>query len=196
MSVMTESKTEAAKLPGDYEPVAFQDVHEGDTLSFSRRDNGFGGTGGILRPTGVVTKVTNKTVTVKCEAGWGGANGVLRRANWNERDIHRIAKATRRPFNAENVQYVDNGPIVTAVWCSDPAITPEVALENDLRSIAGEVPYEVVVIAEATRHFRREGADFSGWIISRGNDYSDLPIAQKRDAVKGLRGWVEGYFIR
>lgn len=190
---MTENKTETAKLPGDYEPVAFQDVHEGDTLSFSRRDNGFGGTGDILRPTGVVTKVTNKTVTVKCETGWGGANGVLRRANWNERDVHRIAKATRRPYSAENVQYVDDGLIVTAVWCSDPTIDPAEALDKMLYR---DLPYEVVPIAEATRHYKREGADFSGWIISRGNDYSDLPIAQKRDAVKALRDWVEGYFTR
>jgi hypothetical protein len=207
---MTENKTEATKLPGDYEPVAFQDAHEGDTLSFSRRDNGFGGTGDILRLTGTVIKVTDKTVTVEItgrnplaedvfvggKSRKMGRTASLRRANWNERDVRRIAKATRRPFNAANVQYVDDGLIVTAVWCSDPTIAPEVALENDLRSFAGDVPYEVVVIAEATRHFKREGAGFSGWIISRGNDYSTEPIAQKRDAVKALRDWVEGYFTR
>lgn len=58
------------------------------------------------------------------------------------------------------------------------------------------MPYEVVVIAEATRHFKREGADFSGWIIRCGTNYSTVPIAQKRNAVKELRGWVEGYFTR
>ncbi len=207
MSVMTENKT---KLPGDYEPVAFQDVHEGDTLSFSRRDNGFGGSGDTLRLTGTVTKATDKTVTVEItghnplaedvfvggKSRKLGRTARLRRVNWNERDVHRIAKATRRPYNAENVQYVDDGLIVTAVWCSDPSIGPKTALDNILRSFAEEVPYEVVQIAEATRHFKREGADFSGWIISRGNDYSTEPIAQKRDAIKELRGWVEGYFER
>lgn len=210
MSVMTENKPETAMLPGDYEPVAFQDVHEGDTLSFSRRDNGFGGSGGILRRTGIVIKVTDKTVTVEItghnplaedvfvggKSRKLGRTARLRRANWHERDVHRIAKADRRPYNAENVQYVDEGNFVTAMWCSDPSIDPKTALDNILRSFAEEVPYEVVQIAEATRHFKREGADFSGWIISRGNDYSTEPIAQKRDAVKELRGWVEGYFTR
>ncbi|TXS44933.1 hypothetical protein [Streptomyces sp. OR43] len=192
MSVMTENKTETAKLPGDYEPVAFQDVHEGDTLSFSRRDNGFGGSGNIVTRTGTVTKVTDKTVTVECGDLWG-ETGILRRANWNERDVHRITKATRRPYNVENVQYVDDGLIVTAVWVSDPTIEPAEALHNILRQ---DLPYEVVQVAEATRHFKREGADFSGWIIARGSDYSDQPIARKRDAVKALRNWAEGYFAR
>ncbi|MBD9700614.1 hypothetical protein IHE56_00615 [Streptomyces sp. ID01-12c] len=209
MSVMTENQ-EPTKLPGDYEPVAFQDVHEGDTLSFSRRDNGFGGTGDILRLTGTVIKVTDKTVTVEItgpnplaqdvfvggKSRRLGRTASLRRANWHERDVHRITKANRRPFNAANVQYVDEGNFVTAVWCSDPAIDPKTALDNILRSFAEEVPYEVVQIAEATRHYKREGANFSGWIISRGNDYSTEPIAQKREAVKQLRFWVEGYFTR
>jgi len=94
--------------PGDYEPVAFQDVHEGDTLSFSRRDNGFGGSGDTLRLTGTVIKATDKTVTVEITGHNPLAENVfvggksrrlgrtarLRRANWHERDVHRIAKAT------------------------------------------------------------------------------------------------------
>jgi hypothetical protein len=201
--------SETAKLSGDYEPVAFQDVHEGDSLSFSRRDNGFGGSGDILRLTGTVLKVTDKTVTVEItghnplaedvfvggKSRKLGRTASLRRANWHERDVHRTAKATRRPYNAENVQYVDEGNVVTAVWCSDPAITPAVALENDLRSITGDVPYEVVVIAEATRFTKKEGADFSGWVVRCGVNYGDS-IPTKRDAMKELRGWVDGYFER
>lgn len=213
-TVMTENQeptmTEATTPPSDFEPVAFQDVHEGDTLSFARRDNGFGGSGDILRLTGTVTKATDKTVTVEItghnpfaedvfvggKSRRLGRTASLRRANWNERDVHRTAKATRRPYNAENVQYVDEGNIVTAVWCSDPTISPEVALENVLLSITEQVPYEVETIADATRFRRTEGASFSRWIISRGNDYSTEPIKRKRDAVKELHGWVEGYFTR
>ena len=79
------------------------------------------------------------------------------------------------------------------MWCSDPTIAPEVALENILRR---DLPYEVVQIAEATRHFKYEGADFSGWIITRGVESSTEPIARKSDAVRELRGCVEGHFTR
>ncbi|MGY5634206.1 hypothetical protein ACW7N6_38340 [Streptomyces sp. UC1A3] len=99
----------------------------------------------------------------------------------------------RRPYNAANVQYVDQGSIVTAVWVSDPAVDPAEALDKILHR---DLPYEVVQIAEATRFFRTEGAGFSGWIITRGSDYSTEPIKRKPDALEELRGWVEGYFTR
>lgn len=206
MSVMTENRTET------FEPVDFSNVHVGDRLKFVNANNGFGSSGDDLWRTGTVTKVTDKTVTVEItghnplaedvfrggKSRKLGRTARLRRADWHYRCVNKAAtdQPARCPFNAENVQYVDEGNFVTAVWCSDPSIDPKIALDNILRSFAEEVPYEVVQIAEATRHFKREGADFSGWIISRGNDYSTEPIAQKRDAVKELRGWVEGYFTR
>lgn len=177
-----------------FEPVDFSNVHEGDRVQFVTTENGFDGRGTYWR-TGTVTKVTEKTVRVDCDDALGRA--VLRRDDWGSRCVNKSTQPpARRPYNAENVQYVDQGNIVTAVWCSDPAVDPETALDNILRSFAEEVPYEVVQIAEAMRHFKREGADFSGWIISQGNNYSTEPIAQKRDAVKQLRLWVEGYFTR
>lgn len=200
--------SETAKLSGDYEPVAFQDVHEGDSLSFSRRDNGFGGSGDILRLTGTVLKVTDKTVTVEItghnplaedvfvggKSRKLGRTASLRRANWHERDVHRVAKATRRPYNAENVQYVDEGNIVTAVWCSDPTVDPAEALDKILHR---DLPYEVEVIAEAARYYKKDGADFSGWIVSShgGLNYGD-PIANKREALKHLRWAVADRFSR
>lgn len=189
---MTENKTET------YEGVDPSNVHEGDRLQFMTRETGFNGRGLVVR-TGTVVKVTAKTVRVDCRGSWEGI-AVLRKhlPEWVSRAVRRLVteQPARRPFNAENVQYVDEGNFVTAVWCSDPSIDPKTALGNILRSFMEEVPYEVVQVAEATRHFKYEGADFSGWIISRGNDYSTEPIAQKRDAIKELRGWVEGYFIR
>lgn len=180
-----------------FEPVDFSNVHEGDRVQFVTANNGFDGGDDVWR-TGTVTKVTDKTVTVDCDSNLLGKVARLRRADWHYRCVSRAVaeQPARRPYNAENVQYVDEGNFVTAVWCSDPSIEPKTALDNILRSFAEEVPYEVVQIAEATRHFKREGADFSGWIISRGVDYSTEPIAQKRDAIKELRGWVEGCFER
>lgn len=192
---MTENKTET------FEGVDSRNVHVGDRLQFMTRDTGFNGRG-LYSRTGVVVKVTEKTVRVVCgnPASYKPDTAVLRKdvAEWHSRDVRRAVteKPARRPYNAENVQYVDEGNFVTAVWCSDPSIAPEVALENSLRSIAGDVSYEVEVIAEATRFRRTEGASFSGWIISRGSDYSTEPIKRKPDAIKELHGWVEGYFTR
>lgn len=192
---MTQNKTET------FEGVEPRNVHVGDRLQFMTRETGFNGRG-LYSRTGVVVKVTAKTVRVVCgnPASYKPDTAVLRKdiSEWHSRDVRRVVteQPARRPYNAENVQYVDEGNFVTAVWCSDPSIDPKTALDNILRSFAEEVPYEVVQIAEATRHFKREGANFSGWIISRGNDYSTEPIAQKRDAIKELRGWVEGYFTR
>lgn len=181
-----------------FESVVPSNVHVGDRLQFITRETGFNGRGLYTR-TGTVVKVTEKTVHVDCRDSYDGI-AVLRKyqPSWHERDVRRIVpeEPARRPYNAENVQYVDEGNFVTAVWCSDPSIDPKTALDNILRSFAGEVPYEVVQIAEATRHFKREGADFSGWIISQGNNYSTEPIARKPDAIKELRGWVEGHFTR
>lgn len=90
---MTENKTET------FEPVDFSNVREGDTVSFNRRDNGFDGSGDILRRTGTVIKVTGKTVTVECDDVWG-KTGVLRRTNWHERCVHKAA--TERPARQSN----------------------------------------------------------------------------------------------
>lgn len=205
MSVMTENKTET------FEPVAFSDVHEGDRLRFVTANNGFGSSGEDLWRTGTVIKVTEKTATVEItgpnplaedvfvggKSRKLGRTARLRRADWHYRCVSKATteKPARRPYNAENVQYVDQGNIVTAVWCSDPTIAPEVALENDLCSIAGDVPYEVVVIAEATRFYKSEGADFSGWVVSCGLNYGDS-IPNKREAMRHLRWTVADRFAR
>ncbi|MEI5526842.1 hypothetical protein ACKI1J_32400 [Streptomyces scabiei] len=190
--------TDAPDETETFEGVHPSNVHVGDRLQFMTRETGFNGRGLYVR-TGVVVKVTAKTVRVVCgnPTSYKPDTAVLRKdtVEWHSRDVRRIVpeQPARRPYNAENVQYVDDGLIVTAVWCSDPTISPELALENILRR---DLPYEVVQIAEATRHFKREGADFSGWIITRGVDSSTEPIARKRDAVEELRGWVDGHFTR
>lgn len=101
--------------------------------------------------------------------------------------------AARTPYSAKGVRYVDQGTIVTAVWVSDPAVDPAEALDKILHT---DLPYEVEVIAEATRFYKREGASFSGWIISQpsNGNYNTEPIPNKRQAAAALREWVKGYF--
>jgi hypothetical protein len=98
----------------------------------------------------------------------------------------------RRPYDAANVAYVESagGKIVTAVWVSDPAVDPAEALDKILHR---DLPYEVEVIAEATRHYRYEGADFSGWVVTCGRNYGDR-IPNKREAMRELRWAVADRF--
>ncbi|WP_160051183.1 hypothetical protein [Nocardiopsis sp. FR26] len=93
----------------DNEPVNFEDVQIGDTLTFCNRDNGFGGSGNRINRTGVVTGKTEKTVTVKVTGhnplavgvftlnsrGHGkevtyGATARLRASTWNDRQVRRV----------------------------------------------------------------------------------------------------------
>lgn len=195
-----------------FEPVDFSNVHEGDTVQFVTANNGFGSSGEDLWRTGTVIKVTEKTVTVEItgpnplaedvfrggKSRKLGRTACLRGADWHSRCVSRAVteKPARRPYNAANVQYVESagGKIVTAVWVSDPAVDPAEALENILRT---DLPYEVEVIAEATRFYKNEGADFSGWVVSShgGLNYGD-PLPNKREAMKHLRWSVADRFTR
>lgn len=188
MSVMAEDRTEK------FEGVEPCNVHVGDRLQFMTRETGFNGAGPYSR-TGTVTKVTAKAVKVDCGQGWGAA--VLRKdlSAWVSRDVRRVVteQPARRPYNAENVQYVDDGLNVTAVWCSDPTVDPKTALDNSLRR---DLPYEVEVIAEATRFFKQEGAAFSGWVVSTpSGGYGDV-VPNKRQAARDLRWTVADRFTR
>ncbi|MBP5906809.1 hypothetical protein F3K40_15230 [Streptomyces sp. LBUM 1478] len=179
-----------------FEGVDSRNVHVGDRLQFMTRETGFNGRGLYVR-TGVVVKVTEKTVRVDCGDNYEGT-AVLRKdiVEWHSRDVRRVIaeQPARRPYNAENVHYVDHGLIVTAVWVSDPTVDPAVALENVL---CQGLPYEVEVIAEATRFYKKEGAGFSGWVVSShgGLNYGDS-IPNKRQAMKELGRAVADCFTR
>ncbi|MFD7016161.1 hypothetical protein [Streptomyces sp. NPDC059928] len=183
---MTENET--------YEGVEPSKVHVGDRLQFMTRETGFNGVG-LYSRTGMVTKVTAKAVKVDCGQGWGTA--VLRKdlSAWVSRDVRRVVteEPALRPYNAENVQIVDQGLSVTALYIPDleQAKDPKYVMEHitDRR-------YEAVeVVGEATRHFKHEGAVFSGWIVRSGSYYSE-PISNKREALRQLRREITGYFNR
>lgn len=98
--------------------------------------------------------------------------------------------AIRTPYNADHVTYVHDRGHITAVWVSDPSIPAAEALDNLARR---DLPYEVEVIAEATRFYKSEGAAFSGWVITSGRNYSD-PIPTKTEAVEHIRDAVRHRF--
>ncbi|WP_431889413.1 hypothetical protein [Nocardiopsis alba] len=91
----TTEQPSATRAP---EFVGFADVRVGDTLTFSTRDNGFGGSGGRLVRTGVVTGTTARTVTVKV-TGYNplAPTARLRAADWSDRNVLRLMEARRRP---------------------------------------------------------------------------------------------------
>jgi hypothetical protein len=89
---MTENKTET------FEGVDSGNVHKGDRLQFMTRETGFNGRG-LYSRTGVVVKVTEKTVRVACDAV-GHASpeiAVLRRhvPDWVSRDVRRVVTEQR-----------------------------------------------------------------------------------------------------
>lgn len=186
---MTENKTET------FEGVDFSNVHEGDRLQFITRETGFNGRG-LYSRTGTVTKVTAKTVQVDCGRDSWKRTAVLRRADWHSRDVRRVVteRPARRPYNAEHVQIVDQGLVMTALYIPDPeqAKDPAHVLENIL-----DCRYEnVEVVATATRHFKSEGAAVSGWVIASGNDYGSEGYPNKRDMRKALDITIADYFTR
>lgn len=172
--------------------ATFDDVHEGDTLTFLTRDTGFNGRG-IYPRTGVVTKVTAKTVTVDCGPEGGGGTARIRRADWYERDVRREATADAdapTPYTADHVKILDRGNTVVALWLPKLGMDPQHAWNNLL---APEYR-DVEVIATAERHFRVDGAAFSGWIVSTGpSDHTD-PLRTKPVALDHLRDRVRRNF--
>lgn len=100
----------------------------------------------------------------------------------------------KRPYDAEHVQIVDHGcGVITAVWIADPELSkdPAAALENHWAD------WDVVTVAEAVRHYKTQGADFSGWIVTdhRGN-YGTEPIRRKPEAMAQLRDVIRDHFNR
>jgi hypothetical protein len=193
-------------------PVDFADIAEGDTLLFTTRDNGFGGSGDFIERTGTVTKVTAKTVTVKVvgsnpfaenvfsggKSRELGRTAVLRLADWYGRSVRRLVtdEPRRREFTEENIQYVHERGQVTAVFIADPKLArdPKAALDawmnSGLVDDAGVQP-----VAEATLFRQTEGASFSGWVVRRGLEYADQ-VPNKAEAMEQLRLAVAQHFNR
>ncbi len=80
--------------------VGFDEIEIGDLVTFSTRDNGYGGTGGMIDRTGPVIAKTTKTVTVGEVAPlryptWPAEptnTARLRRADWYDRSVRYAGK--------------------------------------------------------------------------------------------------------
>lgn len=197
------------------EPVDFAEVAVGDELTFTTRDNGFGGTGGSITRAGVVTACTAKSITVRITGnnpfidpvfaldsrGRGrhktlGLTARLRAADWYDRNVRRTKQADRVPYDAAHVHVIDEGHTMTAVWISDPvkARDPRATFDAPL-SYENRDDYET--IAEAKRFYKTDGAAFSGWIVrDRQGNHDTVPLRTKREARETLDWVVSAYFNR
>lgn len=93
MTVMTTEKPAT-------EHVDFGKVQIGDVLTFLTADNGYGGSGGSVSRTGVVTGKTDKTVTLRVTAGRvTGSRSMeqntarLLRRDWSARSPRRVSQS-------------------------------------------------------------------------------------------------------
>jgi hypothetical protein len=91
------------------------------------------------------------------------------------------------PYDAEHVVIVDMGRTVWALYIpdSEQAKDPQRVAEGLLRPEYADVE----LIATAERHYKKEGAGFSGWVV----DTSDS-IATKREAMRELRHVIRNHF--
>ena len=178
-----------------FQPVDFSDVIEGDRLSFVTNDNGYGGRG-VYERTGHIQRITANTVTVACV---DGTTATLRRSDWRSRSPKKDhgEAPVRRPRDAAHVQIVHEPGLVTALYIPDPemARNPRAVLDAPPSMENYRKYEEVETVATAERHYRRDGADFTGWIVSSGNDYGD-PIPNKKEALEKLHLVIADYFTR
>lgn len=111
-----------------------------------------------------------------------------------------VMAAERLPYDAKHVIYRESacGKIVTAFWASDRDFA---ALLADPNTPDDEIDRrlwfrdDVEIVATAIRHYRYEGADFSGWIVESRRNPSE-PIPNKREAMRTLRAVAADYFDR
>lgn len=99
----------------------------------------------------------------------------------------------RQPYDAKHIAIVDSGLTVTALWIPDPEAAKNPS--HVLVHICDPQFASVEVVAQATRYYKRDGANFSGWIVRSGLNHSD-PIPNKREAIQSLRHSVAAYFTR
>lgn len=81
--------------------VDFDQVQEGDTLTFLTADNGFGGSGNFVSRTGVVFRKTGKVIDLNV----GGGTPVFR--NGKSRIEGATARLCRADWSRRSVRYAD-----------------------------------------------------------------------------------------
>jgi 5'(3')-deoxyribonucleotidase len=104
---------------------------------------------------------------------------------------------TATPYDAKHVIYRDSGHMVHALWAANPEHARQLADPTTPEEVINRLWFrdDVEIVATATRHYKRDGAGFSGWVIECMGDPTDS-IRTKREAVKQLRMAVADYFKR
>lgn len=171
--------------------VQFADVIPGDQLEFLSADVKYGRIIGASTRTGTVTAKTAKTLTVQCA---DGSTARLRADDWKVRSVHRSTTTGRIPYGPEYVVYRDYGHTVDVVWVSDPDLYAHPEKINEL-----DRTVEVEVIATATRQYKSEGHEESGWAIQggmRGGMGVYAVVPNKREMHEQLKAQIADYWDR
>jgi len=110
-----------------------------------------------------------------------------------------VMATEKLPYDAKHVIYRESagGKIVHAFWTGDPAAAALLADPNTAEDVINRLWFrdDVEIVATATRHYRYEGAGFSGWVVESGG-YPIDSISNKREAMRNLRAVVVAYFKR
>ncbi|GAA3032564.1 hypothetical protein FHS39_002546 [Streptomyces olivoverticillatus] len=99
-----------------------------------------------------------------------------------------------QPYDADHIAIVDMGHTVWALYIPDPehAKDPQRVADNLLRPEYRDVE----MVAGMQRHFKKDGAWFSGWVIEAPDGSNSDGIPNKRQAMKVLRATIRDHFAR
>jgi len=179
-----QSCAQDADAPAEWEGFAFSRVAVGDYVRFQTRETGFDGRGLYYRE-GWVIRVTESSMVVRV-----GHNETARISaqSFMERDVAR-KPGIKVPYHPDFAHRVVRGANVTVIWSPFPIIDAAAVVDNFL-----DARYrDVETVAEAARFTKAEGADFSGWVVRSGLDYSD-PRRTRKAALEQLEMAVADYF--
>ena len=103
----------------------------------------------------------------------------------------------RLPYTAKNVIVLSLDGSILALWTPDPDLAAQIKAgdQKEIDRLILNPANEIETVATARRFYKREGADFSGWVVEAPGGHSD-PIANKHQAMRSVRTAVADYFTR
>lgn len=104
----------------------------------------------------------------------------------------------RLPYDAKHTIIINMDRQILALWTPNPDLADQLKqadADGVFRILVRDTNNQIEAVAAARRFYRRDGADFSGWVVESAGDRSD-GIANKRQAMQALRIAVTDYFAR
>jgi hypothetical protein len=104
----------------------------------------------------------------------------------------------RLPHAAKHAIILSLDGEILVLWTPDPDLAAQLKAGDarDIDRLILNPANEIETVATARRFYKRDGADFSGWVVeSSGGNNSD-GIANKHEAMRALRVTVADYFTR